>query len=153
MRSTREKVAEWLESNPEKWLTQSFSSIGKEIGISAATVDRYLPELIADRDNTLPSEVMRKRKEAGLGAPGRTKADEDIIRKCIEEHPDAGIRDIAYLAKCTPRAVKRVMEKIKQELEKSQSTDNKSDNVNDTESEMAKLEAEFEERRAALLKN
>jgi hypothetical protein len=124
MKSAREKVAEWLDNNPDKWLEQSFISIGKECDLTATSVDRHLPELIAERDGILPSEVMRQRKEAGLGFPGRSKSDYDEIRKVIEENPNADIRDIAFLAKCNPRAVKRVMDTIKQELEGNRHTDN-----------------------------
>ncbi len=69
MRKTKKKVVEWLETNPEKWMTQSFKSISDEAGVSVSSIDRYLPELIAERDGILPSQVIQKRREAGMGHP------------------------------------------------------------------------------------
>lgn len=141
MSGTRDKLARWLEGNPDSWLTQSYTSIGKEVGVSATSVDRYLPELIADRDNIMPSEVLRQREEAGLSHPRRSKTDRAKIRQVIKENPDAHIRDIAYLAKCHPRAAKKVLEEIEQEeLKESQSTSNE-DKINDRDAEIAQIQA------------
>ena len=148
MNDAREKLVRWLEANPDTWLTQSYTSIGKEVGISSASVDRYLPELIADRDGIMPSEVLQQRKKAGLGNPGRSKANQDKIRQVIADNPGAHVRDIAYLAKCHPRAVQRVLKAIEQESEESQSSDNR-DDVRDIDAEIVKLQ----KRRDALSKN
>lgn len=148
MNEAREKLAKWLEVNPDTWLTQSYTSIGKEAGISSTSVDRYLPELIADRDGIMPSEVLKQRAEAGLSNPGRSKANQDKIRKVIEENPGAHVRDLAYLAKCHPRAVQRVLKAIEEESEENHSADNK-DEVRDIDAEIAQLRA----RREALSKN
>ena len=154
MNDARSKLARWLEDNPDSWLTQSYVSIGKEADVSPTSVDRYLPELIADRDEIMPSDVLRQREEAGLSYPGRSKTDQAKIRQVIEENPGAHIRDIAYWAKCHPRAAKKVLEEIEQEkLGESQSTSNEGETRRDTQTKMAKLETEFEARRAALLKN
>lgn len=153
MNTAKEKLIRWLQEHPDDWLKESFKEIGKQSGVSATSVDRYLPELIAERDGIMPSAVMRQREEAGFVFRGRSKADTSKIRECINEHPDADIRDIAYLAKCTPKAVKRVMDEMEQEHKYDETADNNSESSSDTHSEMAKLEAEFEERRAALLKN
>lgn len=155
MYSAKDRLARWLKDHPDDWLTKSFKFIGKEADVSASSADRYLPELIAERDNILPSEVMRRRQEAGLGHPGKSTSDFGKIRQVIEENPGADIRDLAYLAKCHPKAVKRVLNAIgqEQEIEENQSTSNEDETRRDAQTEMAKLEAEFEARRAALLKN
>ena len=153
MNEAKARLADWLEDNPDDWLTQSYASISKKSGVSATSVDRYLPELIADRDGIMPSEVLRQREEAGLSSPGGVRMDRAKIRQVIEDNPDAHIRDIAYLAKCDPRIAKKVREEMEEELEESQSAGNEDEARRDNQTKMAKLEAEFEARRAALLKN
>jgi hypothetical protein len=153
MNDAKTRLARWLENNPDSWLKQSYVSIAKESGVSATSVDRYLPELIADRDEIMPSEVLRQREEAGLSHPGGVKVDRAKIRQIIKENPNTHIRDIAYLAKCHPRIARKVREEMEEELEESQSISNEDEARRDTQTEMAKLEAEFEARRAALLKN
>jgi hypothetical protein len=144
MHEARIKLAKWLEGNPDGWLTQSYVSIGKKAGVSATSVDRYLPELIADRDGIMPSEVLQQREEAGLSYPGRSKADRSKIRQIIEDNPGTHIRDIAYLAECHPRVAKKVLEEIEQEkLEESQSTSNESE-ISDNAAEIAKLQARID---------
>ena len=153
MNDARAKLARWLKDNPDSWLTESYVSIGKKAEVSATSVDRYLPELIADRDEIMPSDVLQQREEAGLSYAGRSKTDRAKIRQVIKENPDAHIRDIAYLAKCHPRVARKVREEMEEELEESQSAGNEDEARRDNQTEMAKLEAEFEARRAALLKN
>lgn len=149
MNDARAKLARWLEDNPDNWLTRSYVSIGKEADVSPTSVDRYLPELIADRDEIMPSDVLRRREEAGLSYAGRSKTDRGKIRQLIEENPGAHIRDIAYKAKCHPRVAKKVLEEIEQEkLKESQSTSNESE-IDDLDAEIAQLRA----RREALSKS
>ena len=148
MNEAKARLVRWLADNPDSWLTQSYLSIAKESGVSATSVDRYLPELIADRDEIMPSEVLRRREEAGLSRPGVVKVDRDKIRQAIKENPDTHIRDIAYLVKCHPRIVKKVREEMEKELEESQSAGNASE-INDTATEIAELQARLD----ALLKS
>ncbi len=137
MLSAKEKVAEWLENNPDGWLMQSFASIGKEIGISAASVDRYLPELIADRDDILPSEVLKKRQEAGFTYPRKPKIDLQKVREIIESNPDAPVRDLVYLAKCGPKTIQQVQKAIEEE---NQGAENGGE-ISDIDAEIKKLQA------------
>ena len=145
MNQAKAKLADWLKDNPDSWLTQTYASIAKKSGVSATSIDRYLPELIADRDGIMPSEILRQREEAGLSSPGGVKMDRSKIRQLIEENPDTHIRDIAYLAKCHPRIAKKVREEIEQEkLEQSQGTSNESE-ISDTDAEeIAELQARIE---------
>lgn len=149
MNDVKDKLSRWLEENPDGWLRESYKSIAEAAGVSATSVDRYLIELIADRDGIMPSEVLRQREEAGLRFLGRAKADQEKIRKVIEENPGAHYRDIAYLAKCNPKTVKRILKAIEQEREEDHSADNE-DEIRDIDAQIAKLQ---EERRAALSKN
>ena len=142
MQSAKEKVAEWLQNNPDGWLTQSFESISKEIGnVSAASVDRYLPELIADRDDILPSQVIQKRQEAGMTYPRRSKIDFQKVREIIENNTDAPLRDLVYLAKCSPNTIKKVREAIEEENQSA----NSEGESNSKEAEIERLKAQIVE--------
>lgn len=141
MQSAKEKVAGWLEKNPDGWLNKSFTSIGKEIDVSATSVDRFLPELIAERDGILPSQVMQKRQEAGFTYPRKSKVDSQKIREIVENNPGAPIRDLVYLAKCSPNTIKKVLKAIKEE---NQNTDSESES-NSKKAEIEKLKARIAE--------
>lgn len=117
-------------------MTQSFKSIGENIGISAASVDRYLPELIADRDNILPSDVMQQRQESGFTYPRKAQTDLKMVRKVIENNPDAPVRDLAYLVKCNSKTIHQALKEIKEE---TQGTGNDSV-INTIDAEIAKLQ-------------
>ena len=148
MSRAKEKIAEWLKNNPDGWLMQSFTSISEEIdGVSATSVDRYLPELIADRDDILPSQVMQKRQEAGMTYPGKSRVDFQKVREIIENNPDAPVRDLVYLAKCGPSTIKKVRKAIEEE---NQSTDSESESNTDSESESNSKEAEIEKLKAQI---
>ena len=107
--TVRQKLIQWLEANPDGWLTQSYESIAKETKMSAGSVNRHLLEIIADREGILPSAVKQRRREAGHVHQRRTKTDPDKIRKVIENNPGADIRDWAYLAKCHPTVIERFL--------------------------------------------
>ncbi|MDE0482601.1 MAG: hypothetical protein OXI67_08500 [Candidatus Poribacteria bacterium] len=137
MRKTKKKVVEWLETNPEKWLTQSFKSISDEAGVSVSSIDRYLPELIAERDGILPSQVIQKRREAGMGHPRGFRIDLQKVRKVIEDNPDASIRDLVYMANCSQNTIRRVLKKIEEE---NQNTDVNT-KISDIDAEIERLQA------------
>lgn len=107
MKGARERLVEWLEENPDSWLTESFQSIARQTEMSPASVDRHLPEIVADREGILPSEVVKRRQEEGRGTSRRPRADRGKIRQIIAENPNAPVRDLAYLAKCHPRVIER----------------------------------------------
>ena len=145
MNAIREKLADWLESNPDGWLKQSFQAIGEEAGVSATSVDRYLPELIADREKILPSEVMRQRQKAGLSPSGRSKIDLNKVREVIKNNPDTPVRDLAYFAKCSPKKIQEVLKEMDQEdLSKENGNE-----ISEIDAEMRKLS----ELRTKLLEN
>ena len=107
--TVRQRLDAWLEANPEAWLTESYKSIANQTDMSAGSVNRHLLEIIADRENILPSEVKKRRQEAGHVHQRRKKTDPDKIRKVIEENPDADVRDWAYLVGCHPTAIERFL--------------------------------------------
>ena len=107
--TVRKRLTAWLEVNPDAWLTESYDSIAKQTNMSAGSVNRHLLELVADRAGILPSEVKKRRQEAGHVHQRRTKTDPDKIRKVIEDYPDADIRDWAYLVGCHPTSIERFL--------------------------------------------
>lgn len=107
--TVRQRLAKWLEANPEAWLTESYETIANQTNMSAGSVNRHLLELVAERENILPSDVKEKRQEAGHVHQRRTKTDPDKIRKVIEDYPDADIRDWAYLVGCHPTSIERFL--------------------------------------------
>lgn len=137
MQRIKKIVAEWLEANPEKWSTKSFKSISEEAGVSVSSVDKYLPELVAEREGILPSEVIQKRKEAGMGHPRGSKVDLQKVREIIENNPDAPIRDLVYMAKCSQNTIRRILKKIEEE---NQNTDVNT-KIRDIDAEIERLQA------------
>ncbi len=137
MKGTRERLVEWLEENPDGWLTESFQSIARQTEMSPASVDRHLPELVADREGILPSEVVKRRQEEGSGASRRPKADREKIRQIIAENPGAPVRDLAYLAKCHWKV-------IEQELKASQTNGNAKE-IREIKAQIARLEKRLAE--------
>ena len=107
--TVRQRLAKWLEANPEAWLTESYEFIANQTNMAAGSVNRHLLELVAEREEILPSEVKKKRQEAGHVHQRRTKTDPNKIRKVIEDYPDADIRDWAYLVGCHPTSIERFL--------------------------------------------
>lgn len=137
MKGVRERLAEWLEDNPDGWLTESYQSIARQMEMSPASVDRHLPELVADREGILPSEVVKRRQEEGSGASRRPKADREAIRQIIADNPGAPVRDLAYLAKCHWKV-------IEQELKASQTNGNAKE-IREIETQIARLQKRLAE--------
>lgn len=107
--TVRQRLAAWLEANPDAWLTETYESIAKQTDMSAGSVNRHLLELVADRENILPSDVKKRRQEAGHVHQRRTKTDPDKIRKVIKDNPGADPRDWAYLVGCHPTVIERFL--------------------------------------------
>ena len=101
----KQRLKEWVDANPSGWLIHSFAEIAEQAQVAKGSVYHYLPTLIADRDGILASEVMAKRKEAGLASSER------IDKVKIYEMHDEGVlpRDIAQKLKCNPSTVYRAL--------------------------------------------
>ena len=107
--NVRQRLAKWLNTNPDAWLTESFQSIAEQTDMSAGSVNRHLLELVAARENILPSDVKNRRQEAGHVHQRRTKTDPDKIRAVIKDNPGADPRDWAYLVGCHPTVIERFL--------------------------------------------
>ena len=135
MSSVKEKLVKWLEDNPDGWKnTDAF--IHKQTGVSTGSVNTYVPEIIARRDNILPSEVQELRRKEGTIPSRRPKADTNKIRQIIAENPEAPVRDLAFLADCSHGAIERVLEEIEQEKEKGDT-----DEIREIKTQMEQLQA------------
>ena len=109
IKDARKQIEAWVEANPNGYLEKSMAEICKEMGLSATLVDWHLHEIIADRDNCLPSEALAKRKEAGfrVGQGISTEAIAEIRRLHYEE--GLSQRDIVYITKISPPTVKKYL--------------------------------------------
>lgn len=107
--TVRERLAQWLDTNPNAWLTESYVSIARQTGMAAGSVNRHLLEIIAERKGILPSDVKKKRQEAGHVHQRRSKTDPDKIREVIKDNPGAAVRDWAYLVRCHPTVIEKFL--------------------------------------------
>jgi len=141
MGNVKETLVKWLEDNPEGWKnTDAF--IHKQTGVSTGSVNRYVPEIIARRDGIMPSEVQELRqKEAGIPSR-RPKADPNKIRQIIAAHPNAPIRDLAFLADCSHGAIERVRKEIERE-DKEESADDTNE-IREIKAQMEQLQARLD---------
>ena len=122
MSNVKETLVKWLEDNPEGWKnTDAF--IHKETGVSTGSVNRYVPEIIAKRDGIMPSEVQELRRKEGSIPSRRPKADPNKIRQVIAAHPNAPVRDLAFLADCSHGAIERVLKEIEGENKEESGAD------------------------------
>ena len=116
MNGVRDKLDQWLENNPEGWLTESDQSIAQQAEVAAGSVARHLHMLVAKREKIMPSEAQKRRREARPIAR-RTKMDLSAIQKIIEANPGAPACDLAYLADCPERTIERLLKAMNQESE------------------------------------
>lgn len=120
--TARQRLANWLEENPDAWQTTTFTNIEKEAGVSLATVNNVLPELIAHRDGILPSEVMAIRKEHGIYRGCRNNKQPppniDHLKALMDEHNTTYYRDLAYLTGYNFKTVRKMLKIIAEELDK-----------------------------------
>lgn len=152
--TVREKLAKWLDDNPDAWLTESFQSIAKQTGMSAGSVNRHLLEIIADREKILPSAVKQLRQEEGHVHQRRTRTDPDRIREVIENNPGADIRDWAYLVGCHPTAIERFLKENPIDSENGDAIhENPIDAINNRIEQIEELLAELKEQLAKISKD
>ena len=152
--TVREKLAQWLKDNPDGWLTGTYDSIAKETGMSPGSVNRHLLELVAARDEILPSDVKRKRQEAGHVHQRRTKTDPNKIREVIKNNPGADPRDWAFLVGCHPTVIERFLKENPIDGENSDAIhENPIDAINDQIGQIEQLLAELKEQLAKISKH
>ena len=97
-KNPRKKIKAWVEANPDGYLQKSFKQIAIETETSTTSVDWHLPEIIADRDGILPSEVMAKRIKAGF-RPRELSIETVAEMRRLHEEEGMSKRDIAYVLK------------------------------------------------------
>ena len=142
MGNVKETLVKWLEDNPEGWKnTDAF--IHKQTGISTGSVNRYVPEIIARRDGIMPSEVQERRQKEGGIPSRRPKADPNKIRQIIAAHPNAPVRDLAFLADCSHGAIERVQKEIERESEEKQEND--TGEIRELKVQMEQLQARLDQ--------
>lgn len=137
----KDKLAQWLENNPDGWLFESDQSIAKQAGVSPGSVARHLSMLVAKKDGIMPSEV-RKRRQDTRPFSGRTKVDLNNIRKIIEENPNTPTIDLAFMADCSEQTIERLLEAINPENDEIQ-RDN-GDGTGDFNSEITAIRSDLE---------
>ena len=137
MSNVKETLVKWLENNPEGWKnTDAF--IHKETGVSTGSVNRYVPEIIAKRDGIMPSEVQELRQKEGGIPSRRPRADANKIRQIITAHPNAPVRDLAFLADCSHGAIERVLKEI--EAENKEESRSGTDEIHEIKAQIEELQ-------------
>ncbi len=95
----------------------------------------------------MPSEVQELRQKAGAIPSRRPKADTNKIRQVIAANPNAPVRDLAFLADCSPGVIERVLKEIERESEEKQEND--TDEIREIKAQMDQLQVRLDQ----LLKN
>lgn len=110
--SVKEKIRDWVKRNPHGYLQNSYKQIASQIGVAPGSVDKYLVDIIAERDNCLPSEVMEKRVAAGYKRSPRRISDQTRaeIRQLHNEGHE--VVDIRYITGYSLYIIKKVIREI-----------------------------------------
>lgn len=104
MKTSEEKLLDWLNANPEGYYELPMKDIASASGTSIAAVSQILPRLIAEREGIMPTDVKQKRFSNTQGR---------IDRKRLWELVDKGldVADIASLLKCSEGSVREIIRK------------------------------------------
>lgn len=113
----RDKLIAWIEANPDGYREGTFAQIAERSGVSQPTVQRFLIEMIAERDGITHGEVMQHRKEAGFFKGSKRTSEVSSVRTklkaWVEKDPDAhlelGLAAIAEQAGVSISTVKRYL--------------------------------------------
>ena len=117
-KSTREKLEDWVEKNPDGYLKQSFKQIGKEAGVSQGSVSYNLTQIIAKRDGILPSEVTAKREKHGFRQSPKQLPPEDVAEIHRLHHEEGySSADIAHILNCHEVTVRKYIKAHEKEHE------------------------------------
>ena len=105
--TAKEKLSIWVNANPNGYLNKTLREIGAEAGVSASSVGRELPKIIAQRDGIMPSEVVARREALGYKRTPRQLSAEDILQ--IQKYAGEGfsVKDIAYIMECSEQTVRK----------------------------------------------
>lgn len=110
MSKARERILDWVAKNPNGYREMTLDNIAKEAGVSKGSVVGHLFAIIADRDGCLPSEVAKRRAEAGFKQSPRRLSEQDIA-DIQRYYFDEGmwIRDIIYIMKVSEATVRKYL--------------------------------------------
>lgn len=113
-KTVREKIEDWVKENPNAYLEKGLNAIADEIDISASSVSKILPLIIAERDNILPSEVVKKREARGFKMrSNRERLDKEKIKEIKHQHElGIEIRDIGYILDIHPDTVRKYLKSV-----------------------------------------
>ena len=94
------KMRDWAEKNPDRWYTAKYEEIRDETGVSAPTLYRYFPLIVAEFAQILPSEVMEKREEHMGVSPIRRKLSDAEIAEIHRLYDEGKLpADIAFITR------------------------------------------------------
>ena len=99
----KQQVKDWLDrqDDPDAWLTKTYKQIGMELIpdeiIDPATIRGVLCMVIADRDNVLPSEVLKRKAEYRKHVEGFFTAEKlKMLKEWRTQNPPVEVVDCAY---------------------------------------------------------
>lgn len=110
----KDTLRKWIQDNPNGYLEKSYKEISKETGVSEAYVSIIIPEVIADRDGCLPSEVMQKRYD--IGHPRRMSIPDNTRKRIVELSKTHNTRDVAYLTQVSRESVYRILKENQNDI-------------------------------------
>ena len=110
--SAKKRVELWYLENGERWLTESYTQIAKEIQCSPSVIYRELPRIVAESKDIRPS-VVRDQKRAHR-APLKTAIPPHISYSAMEKHYQGmHLDDIAWELGISSDSVRRIIKRAK----------------------------------------
>ena len=85
------------------------------------------------------SVTARVFSQSSVKSERRPKADPNKIRQVITTHPNAPVRDLAFLADCSHGAIERVLKEI--EAENKEESGEDTDDIHQIKAQMEELQA------------
>ena len=84
----QDKLNAWIDKNSDRLSIAKYEDITLESGVKLSTVYKHFSKLIAERTNTLPSEVIKKREEHFGRSPWKRKLSDEEIAEIIRLYND-----------------------------------------------------------------
>lgn len=111
MSKARDKLKQWVAENPNGYLEMTLNEIAMSAGISKGSVVGHLYDIIADRDDCLPSDVQKRRDKAGFKQSPRGLSQAkiaDIRRYYFDE--GMAVKDIRYILKVSESTIRKYLQ-------------------------------------------
>lgn len=111
MSKVRDTLKKWVDENPNGYVEMTLENIAEAVGISKGSVVLYLFDIIADRDDCLPSDVRKRRAEAGFKQSPQGLSQDDIA-EIQRYYFDDGmpIGDIRYILKVSEATIRKYLQ-------------------------------------------